>query len=573
MPKYTYQISFNSSDYSTLTPGKEIVMDGFWEEGTKIWREQINELYITKRDNSSTYTTLESWFEDETKFETQIFVKILKNDVQESLHWFGVKWGTLNKHQTTYIVQPIVDDLWSQYFESTKDESQNFTTDSDIQFSYYDTTGTYPFLSRLTGTRLESFIEDTSNLFSGWPRTDVVSSFIWQSDYEDASSVGTYRGMPLDYVTQIQSYLTVAGLRYPKGVSFSKMLEMLRLIRVWVFFDTNDKLRFEHIKFFNDRLTDNAVDYSSYIEDYDDEWSYLDVTTPPLETVVLQTKDDDTDTDFASENIKYSDVRNRADATPLEFISQFSSNLGYYDTSGVGTDRDIIWGGHRNHTYAYFNGDATSLTNDYNSFTVSYNSSDYWGSNDFRTESDDYIFTTFVSSLSGSAIAYIADRSTEAILSNNVIINSTGLTTLTLICTAQADDAYLKFVARTNGSMTADYVTLVNDTNSTVSVIPSITAIVSNTIKTNGSFSVGNIIDSWWQDDRLSREATINGSDYDFNGTQYNLARKEIRIHLDTVPNPLYGFNDGTRVGMIEKWSRDLDTDYYTIYLIYQEDE
>jgi len=64
--KYTYEISFNGSDYSTLTPGNEIEMSGEWLEGTMIWRESISDLKITKRENSSIYSTLESWFEDPT---------------------------------------------------------------------------------------------------------------------------------------------------------------------------------------------------------------------------------------------------------------------------------------------------------------------------------------------------------------------------------------------------------------------------------------------------------------------------------------------------------------------------
>ena len=102
--------------------------------------------------------------------------------------------------------------------------------------------------------------------------------------------------------------------------------------------------------------------------------------------------------------------------------------------------------------------------------------------------------------------------------------------------------------------------------------VPTILGAESLSAQTNGAFCSANIIDAWWKDDRLSRSGVANGTSYTFDNTEYNLARKDIRMYYSTAINPLYGFNDGTRTGRIEAWTRDLDTDYYSIKVQYQED-
>jgi len=97
--------------------------------------------------------------------------------------------------------------------------------------------------------------------------------------------------------------------------------------------------------------------------------------------------------------------------------------------------------------------------------------------------------------------------------------------------------------------------------------------VISGDVVTNGAFGVGNIFDAYWQDDRISRTGEFNGDAYDFTGTQYNLRRETLKFYYSGVIQPLYGFDDGTRTGKIEKWKRSLDTDFYEIDVIYQEDE
>lgn len=575
--KYTYQISFNSSDYFDLTPGKSITMDGFWEEGTMIWREQISELYITKRENSSIYTTLESYFEDATKFETQIFVKILNDSVQESLHWFGIKWGVLDKHQATYTVQPIVYDFWGQYFENLKDEEIHASSSDTTLYRYYDTTTNYPSLDSKTGytfmTRLRDILQDGSIT---WNSTDIVSTFLNGDDYEDASSLDTEYGVKVDYTTEEQSYMIYSGSTYKFLHSFSGFLSDLRLFNVWCFFDSNDKLRLEHVKFYIDKLVDNAVDYSAYIEDYDKVWSYESATIPTTDKIKMTTEDDQTDEDFIGYDIIYSEARNRPDAQTRELTSEFFSDMNFYDDEGLTKTDSLVFSTTLNKAYKWTNTSMSSFSATKNNLqcTAPGGGAGVATSNDFQTVAlTGYTLKTNMSAISGTLSISIYDRTTTTIRSNTVNISSTGSAsnTLTTLATGSRIDNYLRISLTASGSFTG-WIVLENPNQERIDV-PNIEGFASSSVKTNGAFSVANIFESWWQDNGLSRSATYNSVANTFNNTEYNLRRKEISVHLSSIPDALHGFNDGSRIAKIEKWTRDLDTDYYTIYLIYQEDE
>ena len=567
--KYTYEISFNGSDYSTLVPGTSIQMSGEWIEGTKIWRENISELLITKRENSTVYGTLESWFTDDTKFETKIFVKILKSGVQDSLHWFGVKWGTINKETKTFTVQPIAHDYWGQYFESTKDIKNN-TLVQTVNYQYFDTTPPYSHLGRVNNAiELEEAVKQFATNKSGWSTSDVVSTFLWQDTYESGASVGTVNQVPKDYVTDEASSLNRAGLVALRGKSFSDLLEYLLTLRTYCFFDSNDKLRFEHISFFIDKLEDNAVDFSSLIRSDDDEWGYEIESLPTSETIILSNDEIDDD-DFGSNNITYSGTRNRPDAQSSEFRSSLRTYLG---TSAVNLSEDLyLVSATKNTSYEFFNNNLFRFVSDGNGLDLrSISVGQNCGSNDFTLSTSlSYSLTVSAGTLTGSWDMYLETR-TGSLKSNKITVNSTGLQGFTLTPLAGvANDIFLKIEARTASSTFVGAIVL--DAGAT-STIQNVDGFIGGTTRINGALSVGNIIDKWWKHDRLSRSGTFNGSDYDFEATKYNLRRKDIRIYYSGVINPLHGFDDGNRIGMIDKWERDLDTDFYTISLLYQEDE
>jgi len=574
---YSYQIQFVAAGYNAVIPTNNIILEGGWETGTMIWREKIGSFKIGRNKNSTIYDTLESWFDDKTKFASRIYIKILKNNVEDSIHWFGVKWGTINEHLKTYTVQPIPYDFWGQYFEHTKDLIyKGAVPGTDHNLTYYNTTGTYPYINGQSIDALIQTIKTFATENSSWLDTDIVSSFLNQDNYEGGGAVGTFRGMPLDYVTGEQSYLDRGGFDTLTGYSFSDLLRWFTLLRTFVFFDSNDKLRFEHIKFFNDKLTDNAVDFSSYIKNYDDEWNYEEPNIPVLESLSMKEGDDDTDDDFNKIDIIYSNITNRPDSTSIDFISDLYSNIKHLGTpAAVGVDL-ILFSGFANHVYKLFNSTMNTFSSDGNSFDVTWDVGDVCWSQDFRAESEyhQFTFTAEIASITGSFAVTIYSRASGG-LSSSLTVNSTGTTsgTLTISSAGAFDDAYLRIVSL-SGSAAAGWITLTDATTSTNSITPTVDGIVSGTPQTNGAMSMANIFDRWWQDDRMAHSGTFDSTPYTFDGTIYNLRRKTMNFYYADAINPLYGFNDGDRVGRIDKWKHKLDSgEFYEIDVIYQEDD
>ncbi len=564
--KYTYEIKFGAASYVDLTPNTEIMMEGFWEQGTMIWREKISELKIA----DSLYDTLESWFEDDTKFETQILVKILKDEVEDSIHWFGIKWGVLNKELHTYVVQPNVYDYWGQYFEAHKDFEQLMTGLGD-GYNYHDSTWPYVFTKINNSPVL--FHNVVTKAFAGgtaWSSGDIVSSLLNDDDDESGTPMSAYRGMKSDYVTGKQSYLADCGLLTTQKHTVKEVIEWLKIFRVYFWFDDNDKLRYEHISYLNDKLTDNAVDFSAYIEEYNEIWSYDNTGIPVSEKISMGGAADIGD-DFVVQSIQYSNVRNRPDAMVVDNAFSLISDIGSY-SSEVITDDLVLFSALENHVYELRNDDMDSFSADFNSFDIEWSVGQTCGSQDIDvTLADEFTVQVTPSSYTGLIRVFLEDRSTSTPISNVIDIPRPGGGGGTLTASASATDGRLIIEGHTDATGAAiGWVTL---THSNYVMVPNIEGVISSDVITNGPFGIGNIFNAYWQDDRISRSGEFNDITYDFNNTQYNLRRETIKIHYSAVINPLYGFNDGDRVGRIESWKRSLDTDYYEIDVIYQEDE
>ncbi len=568
--KYTYEIQFGASDYVDLYPNSDIEMSGEWEAGTMIWREKISELKITKALNDTVYDNLETWFEDKDFFETRIKVKILKDTVEDSIHWFGVKWGQLNKELKSYEVQPNVYDFWGQYFEAYKDIEQLMTGLGDT-YNYHDSTWPYAFTAiNNAPVLLHNVVVKAFTSGTGWSSANILSSLFNNDDDEDAAAMPTYQGMKSDYVTGEQSYLADCGLLTTQKHTMKEVIEWLKLFRAYLWFDDNDKLRYEHISYLNDKLTDNAVDFSSYLEEYNEIWSYENTSIPVSEKISMGGQDDLGD-DFVVQSIQYSDVRNRTDATVKEHTFSLFSDLSFYSSDVIADDL-VLFSGLENHVFELRNDDMDSLTADFNSFDIAWDIGETCGSQNIDvTSADEFVVQVTPSTYTGLMRVFLQNRGTSATISNVINIPRPAGGGGTLTATASASDGRLVFEGHTDASGTMiGWVTLTHSQNV---MVPNIEGVITSDVITNGPFGIGNIFAAWWQDDRISHSGEFNSNTYDFTSTQYNLRRETIKFYYSGVIQPLFGFNDGTRVGKIEKWKRSLDTDFYEIDVIYQEDE
>ena len=71
-----YYISFNGADYSEIFPDNNPVGVERQLEGTRVWREEVDEIKLTKTTNATVYDTLHSYFIDKTKFDVEIYIEI-----------------------------------------------------------------------------------------------------------------------------------------------------------------------------------------------------------------------------------------------------------------------------------------------------------------------------------------------------------------------------------------------------------------------------------------------------------------------------------------------------------------
>jgi hypothetical protein len=569
-------------------------MNGGWVSNTFIWRESIKELKLNKDLNSSVYETLKSYFSDPTKFETQIFVKILKDNVQESLHWFGIKWGEIDHDLTYYKVAPKPYDLYAQYLENNMDRKNNASVFDIVKryVSIYDFSDTnYAYLAKIgnasvieTAEHAELFedaIKNTINRSSGLAISEIVSSILWGDDNEEGDPETTTNGLLIDYVTGTYSKLRYALMEYDtkawREMTIKDIFEMLRVFQIYPYFDSNNKLRFEHISRIISRLESGAV--SITLNTYDAGFEY-DLTSIPLQEEIKMyndsTSNEDYD-DFYGVPIEYSYIRNRIDAQNIDLTFEYYSNLvNFIVDRTVFANVKLLISGYKNLVMTWRNdGGIGTYSNTDHAFNIGFSSGQYCQSYDFYCEgSTGYTLTVVATTLTEDIVFSIRDRHTGIALSNAVTITSTGTTTDTLTVSNPPpiqEDMILRLAsaAGVGSGQFVGYV-LLEELSGDWYYNPQGEGILTDPIA-NSDFSIAEIQDKYWKDYRLSKAGTMNGVAETFATTQYNLKRKPIKQYFSTVPNPLNGMNDGSNIAKIENWTRNLDSGYIEMQLNYQE--
>lgn len=580
---YTYQISFNGVDYVSLYPTLPVEMSGEWVKDTFIWRESIKELKINKDLNSTVYETLKSYFVDNTKFETQIWVKILKSGVQESLHWFGVKWGEIDHDLTYYKVEPKPYDLYGRYLENFIDRNE-YGTPSSVNVNLYNfSSSDYVYKSTVAtvaGTFQVELLSDTikDRIYEngGFAKADIVSEFLWGDNRADGSSAISVNGTHWDYVASDYSVFKHAcfggSTKNWWDLTIKDCFEMLRLFQVYPYFDSNNKLRFEHISKILYYLNLNAISVTP--SSYDEQWSYYMPELPVMEKIKMY-DDSTTDSaylDFYGKDIIYSYIRNRIDAINIETTFNYYTNLYNYDADRTLFKNTILlMAGFKNVVMEdWVNSDIGTFSNSHHYFNMAHSTGQFCMSKHFKGYTA-FTLNVVASTLTGSMKFGIYKHDTpDALISNEISVTGTGTTTGTLTLTESApDNCYLRLTSTDDPSTFVGYVTLW-DSGQLYFYNPNGPSKLAAAL-INGHFAIANIQDKYWKDYRLSKSGTMNGSAETFNSSQYNLIRKNIKQYFSTVPDPLEGVDDGTKIGMIKSWTRNLDSGFIDMEIGYQE--
>lgn len=573
---YSYTISFNSSDYFPLLPNNDITVKGEWVQDTFIFREKLSEVKITKTLNNSIYTTLESYFDDPTKFETRIYIKRLKNNVQDSIHWFGVKWGKIDEEVATYTVTPHPYDAYYQYLEEGIEEAGGWSYTSSNLSIYDEGTANYPLLESYTVYRLEEILKSKIDVMTAFDSANVVSSFMWGDAYEDATPAETIYGMHKDYVVSMPSVIENAALiataEELSGMSVMDVIKLFGVFQVYCYLDSNGKLRFEHISYIQNEFTNNAV-YLTVPSTFQ-KYEYNTQELPIREEIEFSRDGDDVDTDFRNDPIKYSAIRNRIDSTVINKPFDVFTNAQYYFDNSL-TGYKVLFAGYKNLAMNWINSNMDAFDSTYNHIILEALSDGVNDkvcfTSDFKT-SGTLSYSFNITDMTGTVVMSLKKRSTGATIGSAVTIDSTGLKTGTF-STSLNDDSFieLRTVASLSSFLQGDLI--IEDNVGTMLLRnPWKTCLVSTLRKMNGDFCHANLLYNWWGHYRLSKSGTMNGSARTFLSTQYNLKRDTIKMYYDTAINPLYGINDGVRIGKIAGYTKH-DTGFIELDLTYTEDE
>ena len=215
--KYTYEISFNGSDYTTITPGIPVSIEGFWEGDEYIDRYSVSELKITKSENPTVYDTLNTWSTDASKYATEIFYRINKDTVTWKEFVFGVRWGEFDKETGVFSVKPAPYDGYYKYiapnwFKNITEFSQtygNWIPNANIELHYdvYD----YESTNKPYSSSLDPNTFATWQAYNLWDILETIinnksigvtlKSSLLNNDTSTVLACPVEAGIPLDYVT------------------------------------------------------------------------------------------------------------------------------------------------------------------------------------------------------------------------------------------------------------------------------------------------------------------------------------------------------------------------------------
>jgi hypothetical protein len=352
---------------------------------------------------------------------------------------------------------------------------------------------------------------------------------------------------------------------------------MLRLFQIYPYFDSNDKLRFEHISRIISRLESGAVSITT--SSYGAGFEYDSTSIPVMEEVKMyndSTASEDYD-DFYGVPIEYSNIRNRIDAQNIDLTFPYYSNLINFivDRTAFANVKLLI-SGYKNLVMKWRNdGGIGTFSNTDHTFNIAFSSGQYCQSYDFYCEgTTGYTLTVVATTLTEDIVFTIRDRHTGIALSDPITVSSTGTTTDTFAISNPPpvqEDLVLR-LASADGVGSGQFIGYVflEDLTEDGYYNPIGEGILADPIA-NGSFSIAEIQDKYWKDYRVSKSGKMNGSVVTFNSTKYNLKRTLVRQFFSTIPNPLNGINDGTKIAIIDSWTRFLDSGFIELQLNYQE--
>lgn len=129
-----YYISFNEVDFSEIFPvGSPITNAQQWE-GTRVWREELEQIKIVRVNNVTVFDTLESYFTDKTKFDTELEIEVWSGIRSTGELYFkglfSISDSSLDPELKTFEIKPRVND---DYFDIAEKYDVQYEIDKDVE--------------------------------------------------------------------------------------------------------------------------------------------------------------------------------------------------------------------------------------------------------------------------------------------------------------------------------------------------------------------------------------------------------------------------------------------------------
>jgi hypothetical protein len=289
-----------------------------------------------------------------------------------------------------------------------------------------------------------------------------------------------------------------------------------------------------------------------------------------------------TDTDFVLQELKYTPSRNGFSGNEITQTYNGYSDVEDFYLNASDYSSNVLITGSQNQIIDLEDPDGTGLwTTVENTFScdpLSAATSYFLKSNDIEVistgDGGDLNCVLTLTITAGNLLTkqcYLTDRVSGATVSD-VITLTAGVNTFTLKPTVGNYDSVLtiKFIG-TAGTTCTGWVTCAD--NKYRHRVHWEAGAISGTQKDNGPFSQANIINNWWSIYRPTNSGTQNGVAKTFTNSQFIIKRQcKARYWPDDI-NMQFGINDGTHIAKIGRYERDLDSDFVTFELLYQEYE
>ena len=588
MSKYTYHIAFNVSDYTQVYPENSVKVTGAWENDSWISRVSVDEIKLVKTDNITVYDTLAANILDPSNYNTEYFFKIQKSGVDWLTFVFGVRWGTIDTETCVYKFKPQAYDSYYRYWVYAIQKQVEYVTPLTAKYGLGYTETDYDLYPALPYA--ETTNQDVLDIFDlyelvieGMGTGLTVESTILNNDATTVLTVVETNGIVQDYISGTDNFFLRGAFRL-SGLTkktVQDVLDILEVFQMHAYFSDTTTIRIEHVYYLLKQLQDNAVSLTP--EDDENVYEFISDSFPFLEKFNFDEDDTNTDTDFTAQDIVYGPgSKYNADSFKTFEYGYFTDGQKFVDDLAGYATTDALLSGHQQEILNFTNSGAggtwTFLKNTFEYVVASGSTIErYMISNDIKTlQSESYTLTIDMTSTQTADIDfYIADRTDVTTPLSNVytwVSGSVNQALLTMAAAGSSDtnDAVLVMNFLYNTITLSGWVTLAPTTPATYTKMR---IAWDSLAKLNSPFSQSSVLENWWKVYRPTNTGTINGVAKTFTNSQFIIRRQLKKRYWPDDINMLYGINDGSHIAKIERYVRDLDSDFVEFTLIYQEYE